>query len=90
MAIDNSNREPAPARKDDAVDHPYRAYVIVLFVAGILALNYPLLSLYDHILLLWGIPLLYLYLFLAWLTIIGLTALVMERISARSEHQTRR
>lgn len=90
MAIDNSNREPAPARKDDAVYHPFRAYVIVLFVAGILALNYPLLSLYDHILLLWGIPLLYLYLFLAWLTIIGLTALVMERISARSEHQTRR
>lgn len=91
MAMGDSNHEPVPGRKNDAVDyHPYKVYVIVLFVIGILALNYPLLSLYDHVLLLWGVPLLYLYLFLAWLGIIGLTALVMERASERSEPPTRR
>lgn len=91
MATGNSNHKPAAGKGGDPRHHPYKAYVIVLFVIGILALNYPLLSLYDHVLLLWGVPLLYLYLFMAWLGIIGLTALVMERTSKqRSEPPTRR
>lgn len=54
-------------------------YLIVLFIAGALALNYPLLALFDHLLLPFGVPLLYFYLFLAWLAVIVLLAVVVEK-----------
>lgn len=72
------------------MDNPFKAYVVVLFVAGVLALNYPLLSLYDHVRLPLGIPLLYFYLFLAWLVIVVLITLIMERISRRQSQQSPR
>jgi hypothetical protein len=59
---------PAPGRR--------REFSIVLFIAGILALNYPLLALTDRMILLFGIPLLYLYLFLIWLLLIVAAALI--------------
>lgn len=53
--------------------------IVVLFVAGTLALNYPLLAIFNRLLLPFGIPLLYLYLFLVWLAIIVFVAVIMER-----------
>ena len=53
--------------------------LIVLFVGGVLAFNYPVLALFDHLLLPFGAPLLYLYLFLAWLAVIVLLAVVVEK-----------
>lgn len=53
--------------------------IIVLFIAGALALNYPLLDIFDRLLLPFGIPLLYLYLHLVWLALIVLVAVIMER-----------
>ena len=91
MAMIEDDDRSAAEKIDHPVDNPYQAYLIVLFVVGILVLNYPLLSLYDRIWLPLGIPLLYLYLFLTWLGIIVLTALVMERTSKqRSRPPTRR
>ena len=61
-------------------------YLLVLFVAGALAFNYPLLALFDHLLLPFGLPLLYLYLFLAWLAVIVLLAVIVEKKDSRPDH----
>jgi hypothetical protein len=62
----------------------YRELVVMLFIAALLALNYPLLSLADHRWLVLGIPLLYLYLFLVWLLLIIALALFTWRRSRGS------
>ncbi len=48
----------------------------LLFVAGLFAvlLNYPLLAAFDHAGRVAGVPILYLYVLLTWLLLIGLTA----------------
>lgn len=58
--------------------------MVILYIAGILALNYPFLYIFDRLLLALGIPLLYLYIFIIWLAIIVLMALIAERPGARS------
>ena len=55
----------------------------MIFVLGILLLNYPLLSLFSTGGRVFGVPLLYAYVFVAWLVVIGLVALLMRR--GRSE-----
>ena len=52
--------------------------LVALFVIGVLALNYPLLSLFSKVKLLCNIPLLYLYIFLCWALFILGVALIME------------
>ena len=61
----------------DKADHRGER-LVVLALAGILALNYPLLELFNEPRLVLGIPLLYLYLFLVWGGLIGLGAWVLE------------
>ena len=68
------------------VKQRHKEYLYILFVAGVLALNYPLLSLFNHLLLPFGIPLLFLYLFLSWLAIIVALAVIMERTDNKPEH----
>ncbi len=50
-----------------------------LFLLGFLLLNYPLLSLFASPGQVWGIPMLYVYVFAVWALLIGLMALVVER-----------
>ena len=52
--------------------------LIALFVAGLLALNFPLLSLASLMKRVWGIPLLYFYLFVVWAIIIVVSALALR------------
>jgi hypothetical protein len=52
--------------------------LIAVFLLGCLAFNYPLLSLFNVDLYLWGVPFLYVYMFVAWATLILLTALVIQ------------
>lgn len=59
---------------------------VILVLIGALALNYPLLSLFADGGLLFGIPILYLYLFVLWAGFIALAALVIEARN-RKEHQ---
>jgi hypothetical protein len=60
--------------------HPLRGQrLLVLFLIGALLLNFPILSLFSSDGMLWGIPLLYLYLFVCWASLIALMALVIER-----------
>lgn len=51
--------------------------LIALFLFGFALLNYPLLSLFKPEILVFGLPLLYMYVFGIWCLLIGLTALVM-------------
>ncbi len=53
--------------------------LVVLAVIGVLALNYPALSLFAYGGLVFGIPVLYLYLFLVWAGLIALAAAIIER-----------
>ena len=53
--------------------------LIGLVIVGVIALNYPLLSLFSKIRLIFGIPILYLYLFLFWAVFILCLAFILEK-----------
>ena len=53
--------------------------LVVVFLLGVLLFNYPLLALFNRTVLVFGVPLLYAYIFAAWALLIGLAALVVER-----------
>ena len=53
--------------------------LVALFLFGCLAFNYPLFSLFAGAEQLFGVPLLYVYVFAAWALLIALMALVVER-----------
>lgn len=60
-----------------------RDRLVALAVVAALAFNYPFLFLFSQHGLLFGIPLFYFYLFVAWALLIVLAALVMERSAQR-------
>jgi hypothetical protein len=53
--------------------------LVALFLVGALLFNYPLLALFNRAVEVFGIPVLYAYVFLSWASLIGLLALVIER-----------
>ena len=53
--------------------------LVALFMLGSLLFNYPILALFNQPSLVFGIPLLYAYIFGAWAVLIALMALVVER-----------
>ena len=53
--------------------------LLVLFAFGCLALNYPLLALFSKTAWWYGIPVLYMYLFVIWVIFIISIAVVTER-----------
>ena len=55
-----------------------REYIVILFFVGVLAINYPMLELFNRPWMPFGIPLLYLYLYLAWMVLIILLIVVVE------------
>ena len=57
--------------------------LIALFVLAFLLFNYPLLSLFAGDTLVFGVPLLYVYLFVVWAAVIALTGWILGR-GARS------
>lgn len=59
--------------------------LLALVLGGVLALNYPLVSLFSEASLLFGIPKLYLYLFVVWSAFILLAALLMERKTEKNQ-----
>ena len=50
-----------------------------LFLVGALLFTYPVLALFNRPAEVFGIPLLYAYIFISWACLIGLLALVIER-----------
>lgn len=57
---------------------PKMQRLIALFVFGAIALNGPFLSLFNRSTAVWGIPVLFFYLFSVWALLILLTGLVIE------------
>lgn len=53
--------------------------MIATFLLGCVLFNYPLLALFDRTSQIFGIPLVYAYIFLAWLLVIALMAWNVER-----------
>jgi hypothetical protein len=53
--------------------------LVALFLLGCLLFNYPLLALFNVRAMVFGVPVLYAYLFSAWVGLIVLAAAVMER-----------
>ncbi|HLS55965.1 MAG TPA: hypothetical protein VK052_07800 [Zeimonas sp.] len=53
--------------------------LVAVFLLGCVLFNYPVLSLFNKPAAIFGIPLLYVYVFGAWAVLIGLLALVIER-----------
>jgi len=60
-----------PARRSERL--------VGLFLLGCLLFNFPLLALFNVRVTVFGIPLLYVYLFAAWGLLIALAAVIMER-----------
>ena len=52
--------------------------LVALFLLGCLLFNYPLLQLFARDSAIFGVPLLYCYIFTTWAALIGLMALVVE------------
>lgn len=52
--------------------------LIALFLLGVLLLTPPMMAIFNVERLIFGIPLLYLYLFGAWILLVGLVALVLR------------
>lgn len=53
--------------------------LLLLFLGGCLLFGYPILELFSKPTTVAGIPLLFVYLFVAWAAFIGLIALLVER-----------
>lgn len=53
--------------------------LVVILVIGIIALNYPLIALFSRVQVLFGIPILYLYIFTIWSMLIVCIALILEK-----------
>jgi hypothetical protein len=53
--------------------------LVAIFLMGCVLLNYPILSLFARPAELGGVPLLFAYVFAAWVVLIALMALVIER-----------
>jgi hypothetical protein len=64
------------------VNHPGIAgeRLVALFILGVLLFSPPFLQIFDNSATLIGIPVLYLYLFVAWAVLIVLMALVIEKV----------
>ena len=55
--------------------------LVALFLLGCLLLNYPIASLFSGATLVFGVPLLYAYIFFAWALLIACMAMVIGRRS---------
>ena len=53
--------------------------LVGVFLLGVVLFNYPLLALFNRVVDVAGVPVLYVYIFGAWGLLIGLAALVIER-----------
>jgi hypothetical protein len=61
-------------------DHDSRGQrLVALCLLGVLLFNFPLLAVFNVQAMLFGIPVLYVYFFVAWGALIALMALVIER-----------
>ena len=63
--------------------------LVALFLLGFILLNYPILSLVNFDILVFGFPLLYIYIFGIWGLLIFLSALVTSRTKENLENSSK-
>jgi uncharacterized membrane protein YvlD (DUF360 family) len=56
-----------------------RQRLVAVFLAAVLLLNYPVLSLFDLPLSVMGVPVLYLFMFAVWAAVIAAITWIVER-----------
>jgi len=67
-------------------DKPLRSdRLVALFLLGVVLFNPPVLRAFGATETLFGWPVLYFYIFVAWAVVIGLTALAVERHRRKEE-----
>lgn len=71
-----------PEPVDTVAERRRRERLVALVALTVVAFNYPLVALFSHVHLLFGIPLLYLYLFVAWLAVIALVAVAVTHVDS--------
>jgi len=78
---------PGARRDGSHIPEPERRgqRLISLLIGGLVLLNFPLLSIFSGNTFVYGIPVLYFYLFSVWSLIIGATAFVLRRKPSGSE-----
>lgn len=54
-------------------------WLVAAFLLGVVLFNYPILSLFNRDASIGGIPLLYVFIFVAWAALIGLAAWIIGR-----------
>lgn len=59
-----------------------------IFCLALLLISYPILTIFNVRVMVWGIPLLYMYIFLAWLLIIVFIFMVIGRRRRSDEEAT--
>ncbi len=64
-----------------------REYIIILVISAVLVINYPVLDLFDRPWAPFGIPLLYFYLYLAWMILIIVLIAVVESSEVRQSEE---
>ena len=69
--------QPHPTMRDRSLSSQR---LVALFAAALLLFNFPLLALWDHDLLVWGLPLFPTALFIIWALLIAALAVLMERL----------
>jgi len=88
LCVEQANKRHPGAAQVEAIPFGERAAMkrnrrgqrlIALACLGALLLNYPLLSIFNSPRTVWGVPLLYAYLFIIWALLISLLAVVVER-----------
>jgi hypothetical protein len=62
--------------------------LLALFLLGIIVFTPPFLGIFNKPHLIFGIPILYLYLFAAWGMLIGLVALTVHRTADDDDNET--
>jgi|GEM_PF-1492901 len=74
--------DPDPDRIDPAVATRVAERSIGLFLLGVVAFSPPLVAVFAGTRFVFGIPILYLYVFAAWAVIVALLALIARRVEA--------
>lgn len=87
--INGKNEAPDVQRssKSAATERRRGERLLALFFGGLMAINYPLLSIFDLEGLVWGIPILYFYMFTAWAGIFICAALTLRKRPGRDDRR---
>jgi hypothetical protein len=59
---------------------------VIFFILGIIMMNYPFISIFNKPVMLFGIPLLYLYLLVGWVASIFVVYLFIKALSLPNHH----